>query len=234
MKLVKKILGGLLLSFGSVVLLAIAVASVAEENVKERNSLIGAALFVGLPPAVLGGWLFRSSQLQHQREQRDRLRSAFFNLLKQGNGLITALGFSMETGLEGSEAKAYLDERAKEFSANFEVSETGDLSYRFDLGMTKLPASSAPAILESGSPAAVSGAAFAGTTFDVILETLPAHRKIEAIKIVRELTHLGLKEAKDLVEAIPTPVKERVSDATAQEYKRKLEAIGATVMLIAN
>lgn len=234
MKLVKKIFGGLLLSFGSVVLLAIAVGSVAEENIKEKTSLIAGGLLFGLPPAVLGGWLLRSSQLQHQREQRDRLRSAFFNLLKQGNGRITALGFSMETGLEGSEAKAYLDERAKEFSANFEVSETGDLSYRFDLGITKLPASSAPAILEAGSPASISGAAFAGATFDVILETLPPNRKIEAIKIVRQLTHLGLKEAKDLVEAIPTPIKERVSDTTAQEYKRKLEEIGATVMIIAN
>jgi large subunit ribosomal protein L7/L12 len=58
--------------------------------------------------------------------------------------------------------------------------------------------------------------------------------KIAAIKIVRELTGLGLKEAKDLVEAAPTPLTTGVSAAIAQQCKKQLEAIGATVMVIEN
>lgn len=239
MKLIKKVFGGVLLTFGSVLLLAIAVASVAEEDVKERTSLIAGGLILGLPPAVLGGWLVRSAQLQQQQEQRDRLRSVFLKLLKQGNGRITALQFSMATGLDGREAKTYLDERSREFSADFEVTENGDLFYRFNPGILQLPVNPITARLESSSFDPASGSSLSevtppGSTFDVILETVPQNRQLEAIKIVRELTRLGLKEAKELVEAVPVPIKERVSDTTAQEYRRKLEAIGATVMVIAS
>lgn len=69
------------------------------------------------------------------------------------------------------------------------------------------------------------------TTFNVILASAGAN-KIGAIKAVRELNQtLGLKEAKDLVEAAPKPVLESVNKATAEEAKKKLEAAGATVEL---
>ena len=69
------------------------------------------------------------------------------------------------------------------------------------------------------------------TTFNVILASAGAN-KIGAIKAVRELVQtLGLKEAKDLVEAAPKPVLESVNKATAEEAKKKLEAAGATVEL---
>ncbi|MCX5851036.1 MAG: 50S ribosomal protein L7/L12 [Deltaproteobacteria bacterium] len=81
--------------------------------------------------------------------------------------------------------------------------------------------------------AAVAGGAAAApaeekTEFDVILTGYGAE-KIQVIKVARAVTGLGLKEAKDLVEGVPKPVKEGVSKAEAQEIKAKLEAVGATV-----
>jgi large subunit ribosomal protein L7/L12 len=66
------------------------------------------------------------------------------------------------------------------------------------------------------------------TEFDVILKEAGAE-KIKVIKVVREFTTLGLKEAKDLVESAPKPVKEGVSKETAEEIKKKLEEVGAKV-----
>ncbi len=66
------------------------------------------------------------------------------------------------------------------------------------------------------------------TAFDVIL-TAAGEKKIQVIKVVRELTGLGLKEAKDLVEAAPKPVKAGVSKEEAATVKQKLEESGATV-----
>ncbi|MHB9026022.1 MAG: 50S ribosomal protein L7/L12 [Armatimonadota bacterium] len=66
------------------------------------------------------------------------------------------------------------------------------------------------------------------TTFDVILTGFDAAKKINVIKVVRELTSLGLKEAKDLVEGAPKPVKEGVTKEDAEETKKKLEEGGAT------
>jgi large subunit ribosomal protein L7/L12 len=66
--------------------------------------------------------------------------------------------------------------------------------------------------------------------FDVVLEA-DGGKKIQVIKVVRELTGLGLKEAKDLVEAAPKPVLEKVNKETADKAKAKLEAEGAKVTL---
>ncbi|MCD6220194.1 50S ribosomal protein L7/L12 [Candidatus Calescamantes bacterium] len=66
------------------------------------------------------------------------------------------------------------------------------------------------------------------TEFDVILVS-PGEKKIQVIKEVRSLTNLGLKEAKELVDNAPKPVKEKVSKEEAEEVKKKLEAVGATV-----
>ncbi|MEN8614822.1 50S ribosomal protein L7/L12 [Dehalogenimonas sp. THU2] len=68
------------------------------------------------------------------------------------------------------------------------------------------------------------------TEFDVILKDIGAN-KINVIRVVRELTNLGLKESKDLVEAAPKAVKEAVSKEEAASAKEKLEAVGATVQV---
>ena len=68
------------------------------------------------------------------------------------------------------------------------------------------------------------------TEFDVVLMAA-GDKKIQVIKVVRELTGLGLKEAKDLVDGAPKPVKEKVTKAEAEEMKKKLEEQGATVQV---
>ena len=68
------------------------------------------------------------------------------------------------------------------------------------------------------------------TEFDVILKSAGAE-KIKVIKVVRELTGLGLKEAKDLVDNAPKPVKENIQKEEAEEVKKKLEEVGAKVTL---
>ncbi|UPT73934.1 MAG: 50S ribosomal protein L7/L12 [Elusimicrobiota bacterium] len=92
-------------------------------------------------------------------------------------------------------------------------------------------AAAAPAAA-AGAPAA-GGAAAGGeekTEFTVVLANAGTN-KINVIKVVRELTGLGLKEAKDLVEAAPKPVKEGLAKAAAEEMKKKLAEAGATVEL---
>jgi len=91
---------------------------------------------------------------------------------------------------------------------------------------------SAAAMAVAAAPAAGGGAAAPvaeeKTEFNVIL-TGAGEKKIQVIKVVRELTSLGLKEAKDLVEGAPKPVKEGVSKEEAETVKKKLEDVGATV-----
>ena len=84
----------------------------------------------------------------------------------------------------------------------------------------------------AAAPAAGGGAAAAEekTEFTVVLKEAGAN-KINVIKVVREITGLGLKEAKDLVEAAPKPLKEGVSKAESEEFKKKLEDAGAKVEL---
>ncbi len=79
-----------------------------------------------------------------------------------------------------------------------------------------------------GAPAAEAAAAEEKTEFDVVLTGF-GDKKIQVIKVVRELTGLGLKEAKDLVEGVPKPVKEGVSKEEAATIKKKLEDAGGTV-----
>jgi large subunit ribosomal protein L7/L12 len=69
------------------------------------------------------------------------------------------------------------------------------------------------------------------TEFSVILEEVPADKKIAILKEVRAITGLGLKEAKDLVEAAPKAVKEAIAKDAAEELKKQLEAVGAKISI---
>ena len=92
-------------------------------------------------------------------------------------------------------------------------------------------AASAPAVAvaAAGGGGAAAAPAEEKTSFDVILASAPADKKIQVIKVVRELTSLGLKEAKDLVESAPKPIKEGVSKDEAATIKKKFEEVGAKV-----
>jgi large subunit ribosomal protein L7/L12 len=91
----------------------------------------------------------------------------------------------------------------------------------------------APVAMMAAGGAAAGGAAAAPaeekTEFTVILKEYPADKKVGVIKVVRELTGLGLKEAKDLVEAVPGTLKEGVNKADSESMKKKLEEAGAKV-----
>ena len=87
----------------------------------------------------------------------------------------------------------------------------------------------APVAAAAGPAAAAAPAAEAQTEFTVLLKEYPADKKVGVIKVIRELTGLGLKEAKDLVEGIPSLVKEGVNKADSDSMKKKLEEAGAKV-----
>ena len=97
-------------------------------------------------------------------------------------------------------------------------------------GKWGVSAAAAAAPAAAGGAAAAAPAAEVQTEFAVILKAAGAN-KIGVIKEVRAITGLGLKEAKDLVEAAPKPVKENAPKAEAEEIKKKLEAAGAQVEL---
>jgi large subunit ribosomal protein L7/L12 len=87
----------------------------------------------------------------------------------------------------------------------------------------------APVAVAAAPAAAAAGAAEEEQTeFDVILASV-GDKKINVIKVVREITGLGLKEAKDLVDAAPKPIKEKINKEEANEIKAKLEEAGAGV-----
>jgi large subunit ribosomal protein L7/L12 len=94
-----------------------------------------------------------------------------------------------------------------------------------------ITAAAPAAVAAAGAGAAGDGAAAAAeekTSFDVVLEAAGA-QKIQVIKVVRAITGLGLKEAKDLVDSAPKPVKEGVAQDEADSIKAQLEEAGATV-----
>jgi large subunit ribosomal protein L7/L12 len=88
----------------------------------------------------------------------------------------------------------------------------------------------APVAVAAAAPVAAAVVEEEQTEFDVILDNA-GEKKINVIKVVRELTGLGLKEAKDLVDGAPKPVKEKVSKEEADSIKAKLEEVGAKVVV---
>jgi large subunit ribosomal protein L7/L12 len=87
----------------------------------------------------------------------------------------------------------------------------------------------AVAAVAAGGAAAPAAAAEEQTEFSVTLKEYPADKKVTVIKVVREITGLGLKEAKDLVEGVPALVKDAVAKADVEVIKKKLEEAGAKV-----
>ena len=123
---------------------------------------------------------------------------------------------------------AICKEDVLEYISNLSVLELSELVKEFE---EKFGVSAAPVMVAGG---AVAGGAVAAaeekTEFDIVL-TDGGAKKIEVIKIVRALTGLGLKEAKDAVEQTPSTLKEGVAKAEAEEAKKQLEEAGAKVEL---
>jgi large subunit ribosomal protein L7/L12 len=106
-----------------------------------------------------------------------------------------------------------------------EVKELADI-LKNDYGIE--PAAAAPVMVQGGGGGAVVEEVEAQTEFDVILKDAGAG-KLNVVKIVKTLTGLGLKEAKDLVDAAPGPIKEKISKEEAEAIKAQLVEAGATV-----
>lgn len=124
---------------------------------------------------------------------------------------------------------AITKEDVLEYISKLSVLELSELVKEFE---EKFGVSAAPVVVAGGAGAAAGGAGAAEekTEFNIVLTDSGA-KKIEVIKVVRALTGLGLKEAKDAVEQTPSTLKEGVSKADAEEAKKQLEAAGAKVEL---
>ena len=110
-----------------------------------------------------------------------------------------------------------------EYISGLSVLELSELVKDFE---EKFGVSAAPVMVAGAGAAVAAEAAEEKTEFDVILKD-GGEKKINAIKVVREITGLGLKEAKDAVEGAPTTIKEGVSKQLPEEIKKKLEEAGA-------
>ena len=118
-------------------------------------------------------------------------------------------------------------EQILESIANMTIMEVVDLVKMMEekFGVT----AAAPVAVAASGGGAAAPAAEEQTEFTVTMKAYPAEKKVTVIKVIREITGLGLKEAKDLVEGAPSLVKESVSKADAEKIKKQLEDVGATV-----
>ncbi|RUM89625.1 MAG: 50S ribosomal protein L7/L12 [Thermodesulfatator sp.] len=125
---------------------------------------------------------------------------------------------------------AVTKEEVIEFIANMSVLELSEFIKELEekFGVSAAAPVAAVAAVPGAAPGAEAAPAEEKTEFDVIL-TEVGSQKIQVIKEVRAITGLGLKEAKELVESAPKPIKEAVSKEEAEEIKKKLEAVGAKV-----
>src|SRR6266849_1437320 len=119
-------------------------------------------------------------------------------------------------------------DQVKDFLKNMSLMEAAALVKELEqeLGVS----AAAPVAVAAAGPAAAAAPAVEKDEFTVML-TGSGEKTIQVIKVVRELTGLGLKEAKDLVDGAPKAVKEKIAKAEAEEMKKKLEEQGATVQV---
>lgn len=132
MKLVKIISAWILLPFGLAIVIAM-VADVSNPKAQNKEGAVAALAFFGLPSLALGSWLAWDVVQKGREEKRDRLQDTFYQLVEANDGKITLLRFAKAADLSGAEAKQYLEAKVKEFNADYDVSEEGDISYRFKL-----------------------------------------------------------------------------------------------------
>jgi beta-glucosidase-like glycosyl hydrolase len=132
----KKVSAGTLLSLGFIFLMV----TVSELPKKDRdsNTILG-GLVLSVPLLVGGGWILLGMSRQNQRLLQaqkqleiDRLNSIFFRLIEEKNGRVTVLQMAMAAQISGEAARNYLDDRAEEFEATFDVGDRGEIFYLFN------------------------------------------------------------------------------------------------------
>ena len=131
-----------------------------------------------------------------------------------------------------SEAAALSRDQVKDYLKNLSLLDAAALVKELE---QELGVSAAAPVAMAAAPGAGGGAAAAAPAVEqdefTVMLTAAGDKKIQVIKVVRELTGLGLKEAKDLVDGAPKAVKEGVSKAEAEDVKKKLEEVGGSVEL---
>lgn len=137
MKPIKKLAAGLLISVGFIFLM-ISVAELIDQdtppkNKQEASDVTSGGIIIGVPFVVAGGWLIRGLRQQNQKQIGDRIHSTFYRLVTENNGKITVFRFANETQLTANAAKLYLDQKAQEFDATFDVDVNGNVFYQFYL-----------------------------------------------------------------------------------------------------
>lgn len=134
MKVIKLLSGSFLLAFGGLFLLAaLLIPFDKTETPEDRNSALLGCLLLGLPMTTGGSFLLWSVAENRRQTKRDRLQSSFYQILKENNGDITVMRLAMATKVSGDEAQQFLTEKAKEFNADFKVTENGSVVYKFDI-----------------------------------------------------------------------------------------------------
>jgi hypothetical protein len=106
----------------------------------ESKDTIVSGIIFGVPSTILGTWLALGLYKQGRQDKKalkqqntEQLQAQFYQMLLQNQGRVTLLNFAMQSQLPAAEAKQYLDKKAKEFNANFQVNEEGAVSYHFDV-----------------------------------------------------------------------------------------------------
>jgi large subunit ribosomal protein L7/L12 len=131
-----------------------------------------------------------------------------------------------------AEAVALSRDQVKDFLKNMSLLDAAALVKELEeeLGVSAAAPMAVASVPAAGGAVAAPAAEPEKDEFNVVL-TAAGDKKIQVIKVVRELTGLGLKEAKDLVDGAPKPVKEGVTKAEAEDIKKKLEEVGGSVEL---
>jgi hypothetical protein len=124
MRSIQKLLAGGLLTIGLVFLLMVVLLTFQKERTqKDQDALLG-GLLLGLPSTLAGSWIIWNLRAQRQRDRQIHLQKIFYKLLPENDGKISILQFAIASQVSGEEAKQYLDIKAQEFNANFNVVET--------------------------------------------------------------------------------------------------------------
>lgn len=181
-----------------------------------RRKIVTSSLMLGLPALAGGSWIVWDLKQRDRLRREARLQATFFELLQQGQGYIGVLPFAVQTEFNAAQAKAYLDEQAKQFDADFQVNETGQVFYYFDVsGMDSAQLAGAPVVGRC----------------DVVLEDYSGARRREVAKVLKQQLGCSWSEAKRLMESPPMVVKASLERGEAEAIKRALEAAGAQISI---
>lgn len=141
LRIFKKLAATLFLLFGIPFSAAFIADMMSPNNTsEEKEDALAALLIATLPSTALGGWLVWGLHQDHKRKlaaesdvENDRLQSVFFQVLEENSGQATILRMAKEACISKEEAQEYLDRKALEFDATYEVGEQGEITYQFHL-----------------------------------------------------------------------------------------------------